>query len=506
MALVGPYSAGKSLLVAALLGMSHDDAELISAATPHTTQISRYQWRQRELLDLPGTLSGLDEHDQVARQGVRSADALVIVSTVELPGEDEAAAIRQLLDRDGFRGRCVLAVNKAASENSDRDVIRAELEHRIGSSAGVALVFTDARDFLDSINEPDLTEDDRSLLSADSGIADLENAVESLLSRDVSPRRAAQLHEAARLLGDGLALWEPTVEEQVVDTTAARAQAALDAARKDAAESVDRALAALADGIRAIGARLAAAVDATTGTVPEGDVNAASADEVALQEEFVMAVNRGVSDAVERLARDIAMSLEEQEAYARKLNSHRARVPTGHVKSDKPNELIDALRQRLTDAAAKRLTKLVEGGTRPGAPLHDLARKVNRFLGKEPKAYVHINTASKLSKGLGAASFAIDVLAPVVDIGSVISDALLGQRIGRRRDEIRGGYAKHATAVVGEEGTRVRAHADAQIAPYSDAVSPQLQDAAAWRSARDTATEQLQAAREALAQATAAPA
>jgi hypothetical protein len=500
-ALVGPYSAGKSLLVAALLGMSHEDAERISAATPHTTELMRYAWRRYELLDLPGTLSGLDDHEQVARQGVRSADALVIVTTVELPGEDEAAAIRQLLDRDGFRSRCVLVVNKAASENSDHEVIRRELERRVGNADGLVTVFTDARDFLDSVNEPGLTDEDRALLRSDSGIGDLEAAVEALFSQEVPPRRAAQLHEAARLLDDGLALWEPTVEEEVVEATAARAQAAIDGARKDAGEALDRALATLGDGIHAIGARLATAVDAKTGAVEHDDVERAAADESQLLKRFVTAVNDGVSDAIERLARDLEAAREKQEAYSRDLSAHRTHVPTDGVQPSKPDRIVEALRQRVSDAASDRLTRLVEQGTRPGSPMHDLARKVNRLLGKKPTPYAHIQTAETLSKGARASNFVLDIVGPIVDLGGVISDAMLSHRITQRRDEIRKRYRKHADALVAGESVRVRAHVNEQLAPYVEAASPQLEDAAEWRAARDAACARLTAARDLLAEA-----
>ena len=501
-ALVGPHNAGKSLLLAAMLGMSHEQAERISAATPHTTEITVYPWREYDLLDLPGTLSGLDEHEHTSRQGVRRADALIIVTTVELPGDQEAAALRQLLDRDGFRGRCVLGVNKAASENNDLDIIRTELERRVGDTQGVLIVFTDARDHLDAINEPNLTDDDRDLLRADSGIADLETAIEAVFNQPEPPRHLAQLHEAVRVLDDGLAMWQPTVEEEIVETTAARARAAIDSARADATETVNQALATLGDSIRATGTDLATAVDAKTGALTQEDVDTAAAAEEQALRKFDAVVNDGVAVAVERLARDLGDALQQQETYAHKLQTLHTKVPTDKVQPSKPDRIVEALQQRITEAGSRRLTRLIEGGTRPGAPLHDLARKFNRARGVRAVANTHIHTAERFSKGLGATNFAFEVVGPALDLRSVVDDAMLGHRISKRRDHIRKEYGKRADALVAQERKRTHAHLDEQINRYTDLVSEQLEDAAEWRTTRDAACERLQATRQELAKAT----
>lgn len=502
-ALVGPYSAGKSLLIAALLRMSDADAERISAATPKTTTITTYGWRSYELLDLPGTLSGVESHDQVARQGVRSCDALLIVTTVELPGNEETAAIRKLLDVDGFRGRCTVVVNKSGSENSSPEIIRGELQRRIGGSERVPIVFTDARDFLDSVNEPSLTPEDRHLLYTDSGIADLENAVEAIFSQGVPPRRVAQLHEAARVLDDGLALWEPTVEEEIIDATANRAQAALDRARGDATDDVERALTTLGHGIRAIGTHLSTSVDATTGRVPDADVKAAAAQEQEILHDYVASVNRGLGDVLTRLASDLQAALRQQQEYSSTLPGRTTKVPTDNLAPGMQDQLLEALYKRLSKEGSQRLKSLIQEGTRPGSTMHGYAQRLNRLIGKDPKPYAHVHTAESLSKGLNAANFALEIATPVVDIGSVINDAMRNRHINQRREDVVAAYAKRAEALMTAERDRTRAHVDVQLQPYVEGVTPQLEDAAAWRAARDTASGQLTSARTAIVEAAA---
>src|SRR4051812_19639811 len=73
-ALVGPYNAGKSLLIGAVLRMTSDQVDAMSSALPHTTEMTPHKWGDYLLLDLPGTLSGFEDHDSEARRGVRTAD------------------------------------------------------------------------------------------------------------------------------------------------------------------------------------------------------------------------------------------------------------------------------------------------------------------------------------------------------------------------------------------------------------------------------------------------
>ena len=51
------------------------------------------------------------------------ADVLVIVTTVELPGEDATEQIFRLLAEEGFATRCLLVVNKANTEQSNPEII-----------------------------------------------------------------------------------------------------------------------------------------------------------------------------------------------------------------------------------------------------------------------------------------------------------------------------------------------------------------------------------------------
>jgi signal recognition particle receptor subunit beta len=201
-ALLGPYSAGKSMLIAALLRLPATAVDELIDEPPKTHKPTPYPWNGVTLVDLPGTLSGNDEHSGAARLGVRGADALMIVTTSELPGEAETKTILQALDNDGFADRSVVVVNKMNAENSDPDVILDEIRKRLGPFANrVPIVPTDARDYLDAINDPNLTDSQRELLIAESGIDALTDELQRIIAPGVSRvRPKAQAFEVLRVL------------------------------------------------------------------------------------------------------------------------------------------------------------------------------------------------------------------------------------------------------------------------------------------------------------------
>ncbi len=69
LAVAGEYDVGKSTLIKALTGA---DVDISSDVT--TTKVTSYTFDDIVLLDMPGTLSGLDEHDQMAMTAVLDSD------------------------------------------------------------------------------------------------------------------------------------------------------------------------------------------------------------------------------------------------------------------------------------------------------------------------------------------------------------------------------------------------------------------------------------------------
>lgn len=68
-------------------------------------------------------------------------------------------------------------------------------------------MFTDARDYLDAQGD-DLDEDEVQMLERDSGIAELDRAIQQMISDSAgSPRAQAQCFEVGRLIDEGDAAW-----------------------------------------------------------------------------------------------------------------------------------------------------------------------------------------------------------------------------------------------------------------------------------------------------------
>lgn len=493
-ALVGPFNAGKTMLVAALLEMPLEEVERLTAATPKTAGVTPYRWRRYELLDLPGTLSGLDAHDSEARRGVRLADVLAIVTTVELPGEDETGQIRALLDADGFRGRALLVVNKMNSEQSDAAVVEKEIRRRLGrDDQDIPILFTDARDFVDALTFPDLPEEDREVLRADSGIIPLIERLEVLLTVG-EPRLSALCWETARLASDGLARWQPTPEEDGLDATARRFEAALEEAAEDLRSCRDTALQSLTAEIRSCGAWLASQVDERDGRLGEHHELVVVEREAAARERFAGAVSDAIVPVVERLNEQLSSAVEPQRDYEAHLR--RTAVDEQHRRPQERSDgvaekLADRIFTGLQDRAATELKSFGKKGTRAGAPAHDAARKVNRLLGVEPKPYVHVNRAKQLSKGAKLGGKALQFLGPVIDVKGGVDDLLRSSKIGARRKDIEALYSAEAEQTEQTERSTTDEYITEVLRPFQEAAAPVFEAQKELASARTAAEDAL---------------
>lgn len=498
-ALVGPFNAGKTMLIAALLEMSLQQVEALTAATPKTAEVQAYPWHSYELLDLPGTLSGLDEHDSEARRGVRLADVLVIVTTVELPGEAETAQIQALLNDDGFRGRALIVVNKMNTEQSEAAVVEDELRRRLGSeNDAVPIVFTDARDLVDALTFPNLPDEDREVLREESGMAALTEHLEELLDAGEA-RTEALCWEAARLASDGTARWQPTAEEDGILATARRLETALVEAAEDMRSCRDTALQELVSEIRSCGSWLASTVDEKDGRVAERDEIAAQEREAAARERFARAISECIEPATRRLSEQLSAAVEPQRQYEAHLR--RTAVDARHKRPQtKGDGLADKLADRiftgLQDRAAEELKSFGRKGAHAGAPAHGAAQKINRVLGVDPKPYVHVNRAKQLTKGAKLGGKALQFLGPVIDVKGGVDDLLRSSKINGRRKEIEALYVAEAEHTEASERAATDDYLAMVLEPFRQAAAPVLESESGLQAARVDAQRALSDVRQ----------
>lgn len=456
-ALLGPYSAGKSTLIAALLRLPAAEVEKIVDAAPKTREATPYPWNGVILVDLPGTLSGDGAHFAAARRGVRGADALMIVTTSELPGEAETEAVLQALGADGFADRSVVVVNKMNAENSDRDVILDEIRKRLGPFADrVPIVPTDARDFLDAATDPGLTDEERELLGSGSGIEALTAELRRIVAPGVSGLRPrAQAYELLRVLADAEELWNLHGDDLDAVRTAEKVGASLSQAEEGVRKALEREGDALAAKIRRAGNRIADSISEKNGTVPTDVATAATKELVGSHTDFDINFSSSMRAAFDALTAGYGDVVPEPEEWVNDVNP-----PGAHPVAPPKSPLEEAVRKAAEDAAKQGAGKLMGwfgriasdkeraaavvdwlNRSRVGQKLFDPSGKLTNGA-KKFKPWGKVKATDKVSGwATGTAKWAEVVIGPALDTVSVIQDHSERTAVDKRRKEIREHFA-----------------------------------------------------------------
>jgi hypothetical protein len=497
--LAGPFNAGKTMLIGAFLQLPKEQLDELTAATPKTGEVTPYEWREHILLDLPGTLSGLDDHDAEAQAGVRRADLLLIVTTVELPGEAETDQINRLLSTEGFANRALVVINKANTEESERDVVESEMEARIADFPYIEIYFTDALEYLQSLNFPGLNQEDRELLREGSGIGELETALLSF-AVDAGPlaRLHATTHELRRVCDEAVRRWDPDNDEESLEVAADRIRLAFANARAELTDTTELAIETLRNELTSAGTTLAAAVSEEDGSVSKEAAATADAHEERAADEYEALIAKGIAAVQSKLEEQLGASSREWERYAASTTRADAGAFGKPLSADKSDgdELIDRLVDAGVSGVRRKLDGILKGGVRPGSQAHDLGKKLNDLLGRTAKPHDHVKMAKNITKVGKGASTAIGFLAPMADLKGIIDNVRRGEKIKAQRDNIRSAYEEHAAAVTKAERERLDAHIDDLLAPLHEAVLETLAAADEASEARREAQARFTALRQ----------
>ncbi|WP_186777524.1 GTPase [Streptomyces salinarius] len=458
-ALLGPYSAGKSTLIAALLRLPAAEVEKLVDAAPKTLEETPYPWNGVTLVDLPGTLSGDDSHLASAERGVRGADALMIVTTSELPGEAETEAIVRALDADGFADRSVVVVNKMNAENSDREVILGEIRKRLGPFADrVPIVPTDARDFLDAANDLELTDTEREFLASRSGIDALTTELRRLVAPGVNGLRPrAQAYEILRVLADAEEMWHLRGEDLDAVRTAEKVEASLSRAREDVLKALERESEVVAARIRTEGGRIADSVSEKKGTVPTGIATDVAGKLVDSHTDFDISFSSATRAAYDALTAEYGEVVPEPEEWVNDVNP-----PEANPATPAKSPLEEAVKKAAEQAAKQGAGKLSEwlrkiasdkeqaaavvdwlNKNKVGQKLLDSGGKVTNGA-KKFKPWGKVNATNKVSNWAGKAQWAPVVMGPALDAVSIIKDQSNRMAVDKHRKDIRDHFANVA--------------------------------------------------------------
>ncbi|MFI2736919.1 GTPase [Streptomyces sp. NPDC018711] len=492
-ALTGPYSAGKSTLIAALLRLPPAAVGELVDAAPKTHEPTPYEWNGVTLVDLPGTLSGIDEHSAAARRGVRGADALVIVTTSELPGEAETRAILRALDADGFADRSVVVVNKMNAENSDRDVILDEVRGRLGPFADrVPIVPADARDYVDAVNDPALPAAQRASLVAESGIDALTAELRRITAPGVSGvRPKAQAFELLRVLEDAERQWVLNGEELDAAETARKAEESISRAKERVRSALERESEVVASRITTAGDRAVAGVSEKDGIVPGHVARAVQEELEHASTEFDARFSTSVRTAFDALVAEYGTGVPEPESW---VNGVEAPDPTIDASPGDASPLAQGAKEAAKKAAkagaakaGEWIGKVADGGSGPGSAasavveklsrnrvgqkILDAGEKVSDGVGKF-KPWGKTKAAGKVAGAAGKVRWALTVMGPLTDLASVAQDQNKRMAVNRRRKQIRNHFDEEAC----EQRTSLTAAGERYLSEWIAEVERSLSD------------------------------
>ncbi|MGC9438003.1 GTPase [Streptomyces sp. WG5] len=513
-ALLGPYSAGKSTLIAALLRLPPAEvAELVDAA-PKTHEATPYHWNGVTLVDLPGTLSGNDAHSEAARRGMRGADALMIVTTSELPGEAETRAILRTLGADGFADRSVIVVNKMSAENSDREVVLDEIRKRLGPFADrVPVIPTDARDYVDAVNDPELTEEHVELLVAESGI----DALTAELRRITAPgvegvRPKAQAHELIRVLEDAEQRWELGGEELDAARTAKKVEESISRAREAVLDALERESEIVASRIRTAGGRAADGVSEKNGAVPVDIATSVTGELIDARTDFDVRFSSSVWAAFDALVAEYGDAVPEPEAWVNEVDASEATLAApmesqspyeqtireaaekaAKVGAKKLHEWIGKVADEPEEAAAKIANWLNK--TRAGQKVLDAGGKITNGVGKF-KPWGKLKATQKVASTAGKVQWAVTAMGPLMDVKSIVQAQSNWQAIKKRRQALRDHFADVALRQRTGLTDLGRQHLSEWVAEVEQSLSGLTKQGTEISLARETALEEIKGLRD----------
>ena len=156
-ALAGEYDVGKSSIIKALTGK-----EVLINSNVATSEVKIFDYQGIKLIDMPGTLSGLEIHDKLAFEAAADSDLLMYVISNELFNSSNIIYFKETLESLKKANQCILVINQIDRINlMDRSleeaisVIKEELEVRVQpySLEQFTPVFISARNYIDALDE-----------------------------------------------------------------------------------------------------------------------------------------------------------------------------------------------------------------------------------------------------------------------------------------------------------------------------------------------------------------
>jgi len=124
--ITGPFSTGKTTLINAI---TDGEAKLETSANWNTTENTTIQWRQGiDLIDTPGTQSGITSHTEKADEAILSADLVLFTVDYSFFNDEYRNHVRHVLDNLGKVRDTLFVITKSSTADISDEVIAFEIE------------------------------------------------------------------------------------------------------------------------------------------------------------------------------------------------------------------------------------------------------------------------------------------------------------------------------------------------------------------------------------------
>lgn len=132
MVLTGQFSSGKSSLIKAL---TDGDVDPLIAADIATDTVTEYAWNGAVILvDTPGVKSGLQSHDDLAKDAIGQADFILFVVSVNLFDDASRDYLRRLANELQLFGQMIVVITQTGKRPADEGVRQRAVKDALGTA------------------------------------------------------------------------------------------------------------------------------------------------------------------------------------------------------------------------------------------------------------------------------------------------------------------------------------------------------------------------------------
>lgn len=423
LAIAGPYTAGKSTLIHALTGAAID-----VGMEPVTSEVKRYPYGDIDLIDMPGTLSGQLEHDEIAKKAVAECDLLIFVVSNELFSEESLPYFKLAAEELAKKEQMLLVVNKfdrfnRAGRTPDEAVafIISTLQEELSplDVRRFSPVVVSAKTYLSSLLQDD--EEKRARKAEKSRFSTLIEAVDDFtMAKGVLAREVSPIQQALEVIVDAKEKALKTDPRRAdVDRFLRRRRFALVEARAYARTEFIR---VREDARAKILHPVERVLRALEESVDEAEIERLWAEVEREVKDSVEQLAGDMEDLVDRLRADLEARLDEVNAspLAEQI-LEKLRVDLGDLDSERIGS--ESSKQSLR-VAAQALGKSAEQLAKNAEQVADVLANIYKFFGGRFKPWGKL----KLGKHLGKAG---KVLGPL----AVVAETYLEYREDTKKEE-----------------------------------------------------------------------